>query len=230
MFEFNTVYLFGNANQTGNARITYHWWVFVQILLLWEAISVTYFECVFVALVIQHAMRMHQYRHLWPIRLYNTFSHYYIKGRIFEKNIERKMCFDFLYNFFSELFLTLRRNQRDVIKIHIGLYVKYPLFSSGFIKTLIFLNGFSKTIQISISRHSFNGNRSVQTEGQNKMKNLRSDLSNLANVPTNRHNYDPIPKGHHTKWTCISSASSYGCITCPWKTSLFNSLAPKLFF
>ena len=35
----------------------------------------------------------------------------------FEKFIEHKMfCFDFLYNFFSETFLTLRRTERDMVK------------------------------------------------------------------------------------------------------------------
>ena len=33
------------------------------------------------------------------------------------------MCFDFFYNF--ETFLILRRIQRDIIKKHIGLHVKY---------------------------------------------------------------------------------------------------------
>ena len=32
----------------------------------------------------------------------------------------------------SGIFLILRRTERDVIKIGIGLYVKYPLFLSDF--------------------------------------------------------------------------------------------------
>jgi len=58
------------------------------------------------------------YCHLWSVRLYHIFRHV-IKGTIFggKKVIERKMCgFDFLYNFFSEIFPILRSTERDMIK------------------------------------------------------------------------------------------------------------------
>jgi len=51
--------------------------------------------CVFVALGIQHAMRM---RHIvmWPVRLYSTIQHYLINGTFSEKKKkdvnEYKMC------------------------------------------------------------------------------------------------------------------------------------------
>ena len=45
---------------------------------------------------------------------------------------ENKMCFDFLYNFLSEILLILRRIKLDMIKMYIGLHVKYPLFLSDF--------------------------------------------------------------------------------------------------
>ena len=38
------------------------------------------------------------------------------------------MCFDFLYNF--ETFLILERREPDMIKMCIGLHLKYPLFLS----------------------------------------------------------------------------------------------------
>ena len=47
-----------------------------------------------------------------------------------------KMCFDFLYKFWAEIFLILRRIGREMIK-YIGLHVKYPLFLSDFIKIQI---------------------------------------------------------------------------------------------
>jgi hypothetical protein len=51
-----------------------------------KAINISYSECVSVALVIQHAMRMSciiVYCHLWPVWLYHTFPHYLIKSTIF---------------------------------------------------------------------------------------------------------------------------------------------------
>ena len=47
----------------------------------WKAKNITYSECVFVVLGIQHAMQCH----LWSVRLHNIFSHYLTNGRIFEK-------------------------------------------------------------------------------------------------------------------------------------------------
>jgi hypothetical protein len=65
-----------------------------------NARSITYSVCVYVALVIQHASDNFcavLYCHLWPVRLYHIFLQYLIHVTIFgEKNIQRKMCFDFL--------------------------------------------------------------------------------------------------------------------------------------
>jgi len=47
-----------------------------------KAISITYYECVFVALGIQHAMRIHQIVNLWRAVLYKTFPHYFLNGMI----------------------------------------------------------------------------------------------------------------------------------------------------
>jgi hypothetical protein len=46
------------------------------------------------------------------------------------------MCFDFLYNFFSEIYLIIRETERETITC-IGLHVKYSLFLSDFIEILI---------------------------------------------------------------------------------------------
>ena len=81
-----------------------------------KTINVTYFECEFVALGTQHAMRM---RHIFICGLSDFtifFSHYLIKGTIFEekkKNIN--YMFWFSLQLLSEIFLIRRRIKRDII-------------------------------------------------------------------------------------------------------------------
>ena len=65
-----------------------------------KTISTTYSEWVFVALVIQHAMRM---CHTFICALSDsTFPHYLINGKIFEKKkvTEHKLCVLILYTTF----------------------------------------------------------------------------------------------------------------------------------
>ena len=51
----------------------------------------------------------------------------------------------------SETFLILRGNERNLIKLYIGLHVKYPLFLSEFIETCIFWTDFRKILKYQIS-------------------------------------------------------------------------------
>ena len=50
-----------------------------------KATTITYSECMFVALGIQHKMRMRHVGHLWSLRRYSICQHYLIIGAIFEK-------------------------------------------------------------------------------------------------------------------------------------------------
>ena len=56
------------------------------------------------------------YCHQWPARMYNIFPHYFIKGTIFGKIIEHKMCVLIFSTILSETFLIVRRIERDVIQ------------------------------------------------------------------------------------------------------------------
>ena len=59
------------------------------------------------------------YCYPWPAPLYNIFPHYLINGTIFEekKLINTKRVFFYFSTIsFSETFLILRRNERDMIK------------------------------------------------------------------------------------------------------------------
>jgi hypothetical protein len=60
------------------------------------------------------------------LQYFSTFSH---KQHDFRKKklLNTKCVFLFSLQLLSETFLVLRRNERDVIKMSVGLHVKYPL-------------------------------------------------------------------------------------------------------
>jgi hypothetical protein len=82
-----------------------------------------------VALVIQHVKRMHRITLpsvVCPAVPYlKTLSHKRYDFR--KKVIEHKMCVLIFSKILSELFLILRRIQRDIIPNLHNLHVKYPL-------------------------------------------------------------------------------------------------------
>jgi len=57
------------------------------------ALNITYYECVFVALVIQHAMRIRRVLHcyLWPVCLYHIFPHFFKPARFSGNVAEHKI-------------------------------------------------------------------------------------------------------------------------------------------
>ena len=103
-----------------------------------ESVSITYTECVSVALVIERIMRM---RHIVICGVCGStiFSLLHlIHGTIF-----RKKSWFYLQNL-SEILLIVRRNERDfIINVHRS-YVKYPLILSDLNRTWIFSTPFEK--------------------------------------------------------------------------------------
>ena len=79
--------------------------MFIPVFAVVKAtVIITCSECVSVAFVIQHAMRM---RHIFICRLpsvqyFSTLSYKLHDFRKKKKVIERKMCFDFLYKSFLQ--------------------------------------------------------------------------------------------------------------------------------
>jgi hypothetical protein len=102
-----------------------------------KAISITYSECVFVALVIQHAKCM---RHIilssvacLAVPYFSTLSHKRYHFRV--KVIEHKMCVLIFSTTLSETFLILKIIQRDItINVHRAV-CKVPLLLSDLTET-----------------------------------------------------------------------------------------------
>ena len=75
-----------------------------------------------VALPTQHAIRMRRLNHLWPARLCSILPHCLINGPIFGGGVcggsywNKTRVFCFSQQVLSEIFLILRRIQRDMIK------------------------------------------------------------------------------------------------------------------
>ena len=64
---------------------------------------------------------------VWPAPLYNICPHYFINGTVFgEKKLPNsKMC---VSRFSTAFFWKISPSKQDMIKMYIGLHVKYSLF------------------------------------------------------------------------------------------------------
>jgi hypothetical protein len=110
--------------------------------------SITYCECVFVALGIQHAMRTSRLTAssvaFPPLQYFSTSPH---KRHDLEKEsrfLDIKRVFSFSIQVLPETSLILRRTVRHIIKNVCRSSCKYPLFLSDFNETWIFSINFSK--------------------------------------------------------------------------------------
>ena len=72
--------------------------------------------CVFCSLSYPAATE-HAHRHLRSARLYKIFLRYVINGKIFEKKVLKQKTSVMIFSTtLSQIFLILRRNERDMIK------------------------------------------------------------------------------------------------------------------
>jgi hypothetical protein len=118
-----------------------------------KSISITYCECVFVALNIQHAIRV-RYIVICDLPGCTIFFHYFKNGTNFgeEKSYWKLSAyFDFINNFCLKHFSCSEELNEIRSKVYIGLHVEYWSFLSGFNETCIFSTYFRKMYKYQIS-------------------------------------------------------------------------------
>jgi len=108
---------------------------------------------VFVALGIQHAMRI---RHIVICGLPRStiFFHIISSTARFSKNKcygTQNVCFDFLYNGYLKHFSFEEELSEIWSKMYIGRHVKYPLFLTDFKETLILMPELRNILKYQIS-------------------------------------------------------------------------------
>jgi len=80
------------------------------------------------------------------------FPHYLLNGTISEKKgLLNTKCVLIFSTLLSETFHIQRRNERDMIKMYIGLHVKYPLLLPDFDENWIFSTYILKIVKYQIS-------------------------------------------------------------------------------
>jgi len=133
-----------------------------------KAISITYCECVFVALVIQYAMRMRQLSSVACLAL-QYFSRLSHKRHDLKKEIywTQNVCFDFVYNFVWNISHCKNKWARHDQKC-ILVFTLSPSYSSLIInETWIFWADFCKILKYQISWKSvqWEPNCSTRSDG-----------------------------------------------------------------
>jgi hypothetical protein len=108
-FAHSHVYISRLLLKQDNACVIQHRGAFVQPILQWKS-SITYSECVFVALGIVHAMHMCHICVLFTSKYFSTLTH---KHHSRKKKFLNIKCFLFL-QLLSEAFLIPRRSERSM--------------------------------------------------------------------------------------------------------------------
>jgi hypothetical protein len=113
-----------------------------------KAISITYTGSVCVCSLRYSAWNAQALNyHLWHLRLYYTFPHYFINGHDFRIKLPNIKCFDFLYNFCLKHFSFWIELSAVWSDMYIGLNVQHPLFLFAFSETWSFWSDFRKILK-----------------------------------------------------------------------------------
>jgi hypothetical protein len=146
-----------------------------------RAMSIIYSECVSVALVFQHAVRMLRIVfYLWPVWLYKILPHSH-KRQDFRNNfIENKMrVFIFSTSFVWKNFYS--KNNSAIYHNVLGIHVKFPLLLPDCNETWIFSTDFRKIFNLKFHENPSVGNRGFpygrtikQTDGRKDRETWRS--------------------------------------------------------
>ena len=163
------------GNKIGNPRWRnteapsyYHW-------CSGKSISITYYECVFVVLVFQHAMRMRLITFCGLPRSTIFFSTSHERYELKKNCWTQDECFHFLHKFcLKYFFFILRRNEREIIKNVYCSSRKYPLFLSDLDETRLFPTDFWNIFKYQISWKSvkWQPSCSMRTDRRRDMKKL----------------------------------------------------------
>jgi len=123
------------------------------------------------------------YCHLLPLRIYYIFPYYLINGTIFEKTLIEVKCV--FWSSVQPLFFLLQEELCEILlKLFIGLHVKYPAFLIEFYEIWIFTTDFLKISKYQIywkSVQLFRAGRRM--DGETNMKKLIAAFRNFANAP-----------------------------------------------
>jgi hypothetical protein len=107
-----------------------------------KAVCITFSECMFVSLGIQHAKLLPHFV-ICGLSGSAIFFPCISKTALFKKNvIDHKMCFGFLGNICLKHFSFSEESSETVSQMYVCLYVKYPLFLPDFNETWIFSTDF----------------------------------------------------------------------------------------